>query len=600
MKIKSVLIEGMHNADKKFYNFSGSTYFHGPNGSGKSTVLQAVQLALLGYIPGTNKKPSDIFEHANNHMMSVTVTIDNDGSDVKIRRTWNEKKNSISSDIVIEPESFDISSAIGNIELPIFNFSDFMNVSANKLKEWFISFLPKSAGSFNWESIINTPIDNGLKASEHTLEYANSVCAHLNCDIDGVKTFHDQMKALLSVKNADQKRLVASIQSLVHYDDFDDEIDVESTNRIISNLQDTINKSREYAQIKASNAKINEMIANIECSDCSIDDLVKQKTSINDEFDKKLREVESNISSLESKLHSTSAMKKSKYAVIASNGICNYTNEVCASLKAKVDDLKSEIAAADEEISQLTSQIDKEKVIWRELQHERNIKLSKVTSAISNAQRVELLKTQLADLPENFEAVDIDFCYSEISRLQMMVAMYEANKRYDQLVETLTRDKFAVDNDIEVIKAWIKLTDANGLQNSLMSLPFEELTADMTKYVRKLYRRDDIETKFILSEKPNSFSFGLTINDSYIPFNLLSSGEKCIFTLAMMLCLVSRSNGSLKLVMIDDLLDHLDDAKAEMLFQSISEIDDVQIILAGVKNCVLGDKNINMNVIELQ
>ena len=600
MKIKSVLIEGMHNADKKFYNFSGSTYFHGPNGSGKSTVLQAVQLALLGYIPGTNKKPSDIFEHANNHMMSVTVTIDNDGSDVKIRRTWNEKKNSISSDIVIEPESFDISSAIGNIELPIFNFSDFMNVSANKLKEWFISFLPKSAGSFNWESIINTPIDNGLKASEHTLEYANSVCAHLNCDIDGVKTFHDQMKALLSVKNADQKRLVASIQSLVHYDDFDDEIDVESTNRIISNLQDTINKSREYAQIKASNAKINEMIANIECSDCSIDDLVKQKTSINDEFDKKLREIESNITLLESNLHSISAMKKAKYDVIASNGICNYTNEVCASLKAKVDDLKSEIAAADEEISQLTSQIDKEKVIWRELQHERNIKLSKVTSAISNAQRVELLKTQLADLPENFEAVDIDFCYSEISRLQMMVAMYEANKRYDQLVETLTKDKFAVDNDIEVIKAWIKLTDANGLQNSLMSLPFEELTADMTKYVRKLYRRDDIETKFILSEKPNSFSFGLTINDSYIPFNLLSSGEKCIFTLAMMLCLVSRSNGSLKLVMIDDLLDHLDDAKAEMLFQSISEIDDVQIILAGVKNCVLGDKNINMNVIELQ
>lgn len=600
MKIKSVLIEGMHNADKKFYTFSGSTYFHGPNGAGKSTVLQAVQLALLGYIPGTNKKPSDIFEHANNHMMSVTVTIDNDGNDVKIRRTWNEKKNSISSDIVVEPESFDISSAIGNIELPIFNFSDFMNVSANKLKEWFISFLPKSAGSFNWESIINTPMDNGLKASEHTLEYANSVCAHLNCDIDGVKTFHDQMKALLSVKNADQKRLVASIQSLVHYDDFDDEIDVESTNRIISNLQDTINKSREYAQIKASNAKINEMIASIEYPDCSIDDLVKQKTSINDEFDKKLREVESNISSLESKLHSTSAMKKSKYAVIASNGICNYTNEVCASLKAKVDDLKSEIAAADEEISQLTSQIDKEKVIWRELQHERNIKLSKVTSAISNAQRVELLKTQLADLPENFEAVDIDFCYSEINRLQMMVAMYEANKRYDQLVETLTRDKFAVDNDIEVIKAWIKLTDANGLQNSLMSLPFEELTADMTKYVRKLYRRDDIETKFILSEKPNSFSFGLTINDSYIPFNLLSSGEKCIFTLAMMLCLVSRSNGSLKLVMIDDLLDHLDDAKAEMLFQSISEIDDVQIILAGVKNCVLGDKNINMNVIELQ
>ena len=33
----------------------------GPNGAGKTTIIQAIQLALLGYIPGTDKNKTAIF-----------------------------------------------------------------------------------------------------------------------------------------------------------------------------------------------------------------------------------------------------------------------------------------------------------------------------------------------------------------------------------------------------------------------------------------------------------------------------------------------------------------------------------------------------------
>ena len=60
MQIKSVEIKGMRNVVHKTYEFDDVTYLVGPNGAGKSTVLNAIQLALLGYIPGTEKRNSSI------------------------------------------------------------------------------------------------------------------------------------------------------------------------------------------------------------------------------------------------------------------------------------------------------------------------------------------------------------------------------------------------------------------------------------------------------------------------------------------------------------------------------------------------------------
>ena len=64
MKLKSVDIWNMHSVKNKHIELADKNILVGKNGSGKSTVLNAIQLALLGYIPGTNKQNRDIFNHA--------------------------------------------------------------------------------------------------------------------------------------------------------------------------------------------------------------------------------------------------------------------------------------------------------------------------------------------------------------------------------------------------------------------------------------------------------------------------------------------------------------------------------------------------------
>ena len=75
MKISSVTIEGMHKLGQpKKYTFNNLTYLYGPNGSGKSTVLEAIQLALLGYIPGMNKK-NDYYAKSSNGISFIKKEI---------------------------------------------------------------------------------------------------------------------------------------------------------------------------------------------------------------------------------------------------------------------------------------------------------------------------------------------------------------------------------------------------------------------------------------------------------------------------------------------------------------------------------------------
>ena len=123
MKIKSVEIWGMHNVLHKKYDFTNVNYFYGKNGSGKTTVLQAVQLALLGYIPGTNKKAQDIFTHSCAPEMKVSLVFDNG---YNITRIYKKNGQSVKSETKCIPDRFDPSEIVKDLELPVFNFSTFL------------------------------------------------------------------------------------------------------------------------------------------------------------------------------------------------------------------------------------------------------------------------------------------------------------------------------------------------------------------------------------------------------------------------------------------------------------------------------------------
>ena len=132
MKIKSITIEGLHNVLEKKYDFQNLNYLYGPNGAGKSTVLQAIQLALLGYIPGVNKTNAAISKHARGSNIVVRCELLDEKSEAiyTITRSWTKTGKSVSSHVSVEPEGFEIADFISELELPVYNFNSFMSIDS--------------------------------------------------------------------------------------------------------------------------------------------------------------------------------------------------------------------------------------------------------------------------------------------------------------------------------------------------------------------------------------------------------------------------------------------------------------------------------------
>ena len=65
---------------------------------------------------------------------------------------------------------------------------------------------------------------------------------------------------------------------------------------------------------------------------------------------------------------------------------------------------------------------------------------------------------------------------------------------------------------------------------------------------------------------------------------LLSSGEKCLFALSLLLAIVENSNAPAKLLLVDDILDHLDPERIKDCFTTLYN-STIQTVIAGVQKC---------------
>ena len=191
--------------------------------------------------------------------------------------------------------------------------------------------------------------------------------------------------------------------------------------------------------------------------------------------------------------------------------------------------------------------------------------------------------TSFGDLSKDSITKEIETKSMELATLRSKLIEVEANARYEALTDNLTSEKIQIELDLEMFKAWEKLTSINGLQTKLMNQPFADFSTKMTNYIQKFYDREDISAGFCLIEKANSFSFGLNRGGKYIPYDLLSSGEKCMYMLSLILTINDESNTELKLVLVDDLLDHLDTENIYNTFITLYNSTSSQIIVAGVQ-----------------
>lgn len=604
MKIKSISISGMHNIDKHMYEFNDVNYLYGLNGAGKSTILQAIQLVILGYLPGTAKKTADIFKHANGPVMDIYLKLDNGAH---IHRTWKKKGRSIETDLDTNIDFEDPKELVGKLELPIFNFNELIDLSANKLKDWFINFLPDASSEIDWSHELTRSLD-GFEIMDNelldetllTIQQTDSIST-----LDLVQRLNAYFKEEQSYLKKELQRSEATIQSLVYYDEDgltgDSEYlnaQVEKYNEDIKVLTTEREQLLAYLQIIESNHKIRNQLANIPDVTIDIDAAKEQIDALSSEIDQintTIQQLDNQIKEKMYKGSEYSAEIKTKNGIIAGGGICPYTQVQCDSIISMIEQLKGEISDANSNKEKLQSEISEYQTQTTSLRNELNVKrneINQLTSQITSAENNELMRKNLQSLlsanPDISGFKDPNYYTAEIANCNESISKIQANKQYNQLIDQLTADKYKIENTIEVYKVWIKLTDPNGLQTRIMDEPFTKFESDMNYYLSLMFN-GDFKFKFNLEQKANSFSFGIVRNKSYIPYDLLSSGEKTMFTLAIMTCIIDKSDAKLKLLIVDDMLDHLDDNRANEVFSAIDKIKNVQIILAGVKQSIEAD-----------
>ena len=586
MKIESIRIIGMHNVKDRTYNLNDMNYLFGHNGSGKSTVLQAIQLAVLGYIPGTDKTKSAIFAHANGDAMSVELHLDNG---TRIIRQWYKTSKGIIEDFKTIPDGINPADYIGKLKIPIMDINAFLAMTANKMKDWFIDFLPDvDTGGIDWKGTLTSalPSFNEVLEPEFIAECASLADSIKGSTLECVRVMNAFFKDSLSECKTELSRVEHTVQSLIFYSDCAMD-NPDSIREMISGEKKILKSLNDSLYSAEHNAEIKQTIEGLTAERDALGDetaIRDELTSCEDEFVKRCNELET----LKNMRYEYSSAIKNNQAIVAGNGMCPYSKAKCESIVNQIESAANAVEMFTASMNEADRQITSISAEIRRLD-------SKITSLKNSLPRIQSLSNQIAYLESTIHtdalACDTDMLKTEIgvseqhiADLEKQLAQIEANLKYDELTKNLTLQKYKLEQRIEMLKAWVKLTDVNGMQSDIMIAPFWSLRKNVSKYLSEFFEFDTI-AQFNLEEKANSFSFGIIRNGSYIRYELLSSGEKCLFVLALTLAMIEISDAQLKFILIDDILDHLDAKKIDACFETLYEISDIQIILAGVKDC---------------
>ena len=586
------MIQGFHNVTYKEYGFNNLTYLHGMNGAGKTTVIQAIQLALLGYIPGTDKNKTAIFKHSNGNVMRVTLTLDDEtGVACTIDRTWVKANGGVNYSETIYPK-VDLEEIIGDISLPVFHFNDFVGMTANKLKDWFIDFLPKSDVKIDWDQLFRESLsqNRSTNISEEFIDKTVEEVSKLDGKgVEQVRNANTYLKSCVSLKKDEVNRLNSTIQSMIFYDDIDTTTySIDGVKKDLAYFSDVLNKLKQYEfyieQKKSLEAKYAAILSAIP-EEYTLEDLTAQY----EEYKSRLEDISKHISDLEAQriVKNAEISAQSKKLEECKAGICPITGESCLSI---TDDYKNGIELA---IKKLKDDLDEIEVIYNRncmTRDELNSSVLKQTEFIQNL-RIKLkqkdsILSQIASLPkvEEYPKESKEFCETRIAELSDILTKLKANEMYQESIGKFNKLKIEADFELEAYKVWVELTGVNNLQIKINSdNPFKCIEDAMDKWLA--YTLPGVKSEFMFAGKSNSFSFGIDREGSYIPYDLLSSGEKCLYALALLMSLISVSNTKLPLVIVDDMLDHLDDHKIQKLFESLNNTDNnIQMIFAGVKS----------------
>ena len=616
MKLKKVTINNLHNVKYAEYDFTSPlTYFYGPNGAGKSTVLNAIQLGLLGYIPGTAKTNASIMKHSSAPQMTVQLELEDNGQSYEITRTWSKSKTSVKAELFTKPDAFDIAATISSIELPIFNFNEFATMTSNKLKDWFIEMLDSSDDKCDLGAELSNAIKDigDLLDADYINNLKSSIVSSNSGDVDSLRRITTQLKEELSVKKAELSRAEASIGNLIYHETTETR-SIDEVNAAIAEV------NQEYAAKVAEVEKAKHILGLYDrlSQQGSADKISSELETAQTEYDllvAKMRILDTDLEQANKDYAKSVQAYEANQAVMSAGSVCAITKQPCSQAATVIFEAKNNAINLQAEMSHLKTICDQKSQDKVSLQSAIYAALDIVSARKSALNSIERITAELAaasNMSKEYAQLIVDNSEAELTaivdkkvELNDILTTLKANKKYKEFIDTLVAEKFAIAQDIEILKIWVSLCDVNGLQTRITNNAFNRLSDSITTMLRRLFDDDTIEAQFNLTEKANSFSFGMIRSKGYVEYETLSSGEKCLYALALMMTLIKNSSPALPIILIDDMLDHLDTDRATSLFESLYKIanhpigQEFQIILAGVQTCnhsAKGEFQVNVSV----
>ena len=629
MRIGSVTVEGLRGTRRRTYHFDQATYLHGPNGSGKSTVLNAVQLALLGYIPGTAKKPADIMAHANGPEIRVSVDLlQDDGNVITVTRSVKRKGAGATMSVSINPD-VDLDKLFGDSKLPIFDWSEFTSMTSNKLKDWFIGFVPGMNDEVDWKSELEGCVDYNLTYNKSILQEYTDKLSSIPSEsaVDQVAQANKLLKSDRSYVKGVLDEKESTLASLVHFD-VSDVSDKESAERAVSEAQSNLDDAltarditsatlqrlvQRKAEYDSAVSKYNGVTSSVpsekeahdkECQLRVTCDTVDKLSTEWDNLENERVELSNKGSDLSDKIGKIESRVAELSRVTNSDGTCPYTSSSCRTIADLKDKYLEELESLKVDRSKIINERNEVYTSIKLVEAQQDERDSKIAAnnelkhsleswLQSYRNKVELVKSlSVPNADDNVSDNKLARAQSELNEANSFVETCTAELQKAKnalsnasMIEALTKDKYTFQEKYDVLNAWVKLTDSNGLQSTLSSGGFDVLESNLSKEVERVFG-SGTKCKFNVTNKANSFSFGIVRNDTYIPYNLLSTGEKTLFAFALMLYVAQNSGSDLKVVMMDDFFDHLDSDRFASLMDAVkSDLGDVQIVMAGVVPC---------------
>lgn len=605
MKVKSVSISGFHKIQNEVtYQMDELNYIFGNNGAGKSSILQAIQLGFLGYIPGTKKRKSDIFKHCNGKSMSITLSLEGE-DDVTITRTWVKKRNDVEESYTFESKNkvFEcVEDIIGNLQIPIFDFDEFLGMTPNLQKELLASIVSSNMDEKDVKEVLR---DVDTFNEEACSDLLDEICSRLSAieSIEDIKELNSILKEYESVTKTEYKRTQNTLQSLVYYDEFDgrlDEVEINSdifkTKESLKSLQDCRNDISYYENYEQKLDKLLNAydLSENEESDIELNNMVKDL----EKYSLQSKNLNSEIMLIQKEMNSIESDIKAFKNILDSDGICPYTANECSTIKTKIQEINETKKELENNLNQLNTKRKEFMYEYDNVTSDINSLKSSIAEKKSLYDKKNMIEEDLLIVKLRLESKNIDFenidgtiskLTNKLEDLHDELVQAKANNKFNEIQNTINTEIDALEVRLDWLKDAIKLTSVSGLQSDILKQPFEVISSFMGDMVDQMKFKLG-SPHFIIEEKSNSFNFGFIRDDNFIQFSQLSSGEKCIFISIFLLALVESSDSHLKLIMMDDLFDHLDDNNYEIIMNHLKEISsDNQIIIAGVKPWISSD-----------